>query len=68
MAAEQVTYNSPDGATIGKSATEKVSFYGVTPVVQAAAITTAITTPTATDIATAINSIIAALKNIGITA
>lgn len=31
---EQVTYNSPDGATIGKSTTEKVSFYGVTPIVQ----------------------------------
>jgi len=30
---EQVTYNSPDGATIGKSSTEKISFYGVTPVV-----------------------------------
>jgi hypothetical protein len=33
---EQVTYNSPDGATIGQSATEKVSLYGVTPVVQRA--------------------------------
>ena len=29
---EQVTYNSPDGATIGKSASEKVSFYGAVPV------------------------------------
>lgn len=33
---EQVTYNSPDGATIGKSASEKVSFYGAVPVVQRA--------------------------------
>jgi len=31
---EQVTYNSPDGAIIGSSATEKVSFYGAVPVVQ----------------------------------
>lgn len=31
---EQVTYNSPDGATMGQSATEKISFYGATPVVQ----------------------------------
>lgn len=31
---EQVTYNSPDGAVIGKSATEKVAFYGAVPVVQ----------------------------------
>jgi len=31
---EQVTYNSPDGAQIGKSTTEKVAFYGVTPIAQ----------------------------------
>lgn len=31
---EQLTYNSADGATMGKSTTEKISFYGVTPVVQ----------------------------------
>ena len=28
MAAEQVTYNGPDGATMGQSATEKIGFYG----------------------------------------
>jgi hypothetical protein len=33
---EQVTYNSPDGAQIGKAATEKVAFYGAAPVVQRA--------------------------------
>ena len=33
---EQVTYNSPDGAQIGKSATEKVAFYGAAPVTQRA--------------------------------
>lgn len=32
--AEQLTYNSPDGATMGKSATEKISFYGVTTITQ----------------------------------
>ncbi len=31
---EQVTYNSPSGAQIGQSATEKVGFYGAVPVVQ----------------------------------
>ena len=31
---EQVTYNSPDGAQIGQSATEKVGFYGAVPVAQ----------------------------------
>lgn len=31
---EQVTYNSPDGAVIGKSASEKIAFYGKVPVIQ----------------------------------
>lgn len=31
---EQVTYNSPDGALIGNSSTEKLGFYGATPIVQ----------------------------------
>ncbi len=65
---EQVTYNSPDGAQLGKSATEKIGFYGATPVVQGAAVTTLATTPTATDIATAVNAIISRLQTIGITA
>ena len=34
---EQVTYNSPDGAMIGSSATEKVAFFGITPAAQRAA-------------------------------
>jgi hypothetical protein len=33
---EQVTYNSPDGAIIGKSASEKIGFYGKVPVIQRA--------------------------------
>lgn len=41
---EQVTYNGPSGAQIGKSATEKVGFYGATPVVQRATATTHTTT------------------------
>lgn len=40
---EQVTYNAPDGATIGKGATEKISFYGATPVVQYPSVGTAST-------------------------
>jgi len=31
---EQVTYNSPDGALIGNSASEKIGFYGKVPVIQ----------------------------------
>jgi hypothetical protein len=33
---EQVTYNSTDGAIIGKSASEKIAFYGAVPVIQRA--------------------------------
>ena len=36
---QQVTYNSPDGAVMGASATEKIGFYGATPIVQRAAAT-----------------------------
>jgi hypothetical protein len=45
-----------------------VGFYGETPVAQGAAVTTLATTPTATDIATAVNSIISRLQTIGIIA
>jgi hypothetical protein len=31
---ENLTYNSPDGAQIGKSASELIAFYGAVPVVQ----------------------------------
>ena len=33
---EQVTNNSPDGAQMGKSSTEKNAFFGATPVIQPA--------------------------------
>ena len=77
---EQVTYNSPDGALIGNSATEKIGFYGTIPVVQAAAVT-AVTTTGATSttnaygfttaaqadaIVASLNAIRTALTNIGI--
>jgi hypothetical protein len=38
---ENVSYNSPDGATFGASATEKISFYGTAPAAQRAASTQA---------------------------
>ena len=31
---EQVTFNSPDGAQVGKGTAEKIAFYGSTPVIQ----------------------------------
>lgn len=62
---EQVTYNSPDGAQIGKASTEKLGFFGATPADQPAAIADA------TDAATAItkcNEVIAALEELGLIA
>lgn len=62
---EQVTYNSPDGAQIGKASTEKLGFFGATPVDQPVAIADA------TDAATAItkcNAVIAALEELGLIA
>ena len=45
-----------------------IGFYGATPVAKGAAVTTLVTTPTATDIATAVNSIISRLQTVGIIA
>lgn len=56
-----------DDAVLG-AAGGTIGFYGKTPVVQGAAVTTLATTPTATDIATAVNSIISRLKTVGLIA
>jgi hypothetical protein len=53
---------------VGGAAAAKVGFYGATPVARGAAVTTLVTTPTATDIATAVNSIISRLKDVGLIA
>tara|TARA_R110000803_G_scaffold208968_1_gene278076 strand:+ start:485 stop:715 length:231 start_codon:yes stop_codon:yes gene_type:complete len=45
---EQVTYNGPDGAVMGKSASEKIGFYGTVPVVQRATASTHTTTAVVT--------------------
>lgn len=41
---EQLSYGAPAGCQIGSSASEKVGFYGATPVVQRATATTHTTT------------------------
>lgn len=68
---EQVTYNSPDGAQIGQSATEKVGFFGVAPVVQptnsaqaALTLTTATTSGFGFSTSAGFNAFIAQLENI----
>lgn len=56
-----------DGAIMGKTG-GTAGFYGTTPIVQAAAITAVTDTATGAQLATAINALRVALKNIGITA
>ena len=68
MAVKQLSDGGADGASFGQSATDKISFYGATPVVKGSAVTTLATTPTATDIATAVNAIISRLQTVGIIA
>lgn len=64
-----VAYEDPqlDGAIMGKTG-GTAGFYGTNPIVQAAAITAVTNTASGTELATAINAIRTALKNIGITA
>ena len=45
-----------------------IGFYGKSPIARGAAVTTLVTTPTATDIATAVNSIISRLQAVGLIA
>jgi hypothetical protein len=54
---------SPDGNTFGQSTTDKISFYGVTPVVQGAALTAALTTITPADAAGTPDYAIAGVTN-----
>ena len=72
MAIKYLSDQNPDGTVLGNDAADLVSFHGATPVNQYAAITDVTVTGTyATDdtpIETAINSILAALREKGIIA
>ena len=59
--------NASDGAQVG-AVGGKVGFYGVTPVVQAGAVTALTAAPTTAEFVAATNAIITALKNVGTTA
>jgi len=61
--AKQLSDASPDGASFGQSSTDKISFYGATPVVQAALAANG--TDAATTQALA-NDIKAKLKSLGL--
>lgn len=79
MAVKELSDGGTDGTRLGQNASDKVSFFGATPVAQQSAITacTATTTTTTTtgalttdvdDLRRAVNDLITALQNVGITA
>lgn len=63
---EQAGYNSPDGLQVGDAATEKVGFFGATPVVQAAITAVGTTTATTTLNETKIDRLYSALATLGL--
>jgi hypothetical protein len=78
---ERLDYGSPDGCHIGGASTDLIAFHGVTPCDQAAAITSistsaavsvcgyfAFTSAQANGLITAVNAILAALNEKGLTA
>lgn len=78
---EYIGDGNPDGTVLGQSSSELIAFHGATPTDQYAAITSVstsaptssspfgfVTTAQLTALVTAVNSIIAALKEKGITA
>ena len=79
MAVEYIGNNGPDGMSFGSGTSEKISFFGVTPIDQEAAntaVTTSVTTTATTtqlastvaDIITLVNAINTNLSNYGLTA
>jgi hypothetical protein len=66
---EYVGDGRPAGTVVGYDATEKVGFFGATPVIQQTATTTMVaSTATTTSIATEVNKLTTAFKNLGLIA
>lgn len=72
MAVEYLTRKNDDGASVGQATSDKISFYGVTPVIQPAATaqstvaTTALTAITSTTLtATDLTNLNAAITRVG---
>jgi len=63
---EQVTYNAPSGAQVGASSTEKVGFFGATPIARPSVTWRNTTTATTSTNKVRINRIYAALINLGL--
>jgi hypothetical protein len=63
---EQVTYNAPSGAQVGASSTEKVGFFGATPIARPSVTWPNTGTATTTLNETKVNRLMAALVNLGL--
>lgn len=69
MAYKQLSDGSADGTTLGQSSTDKVAFYGATPIVRPAAVTLGAlssASTTAANIAAALVDLKIQLVNLGI--
>lgn len=64
MTARQLSDGNDDGQVLGQSSTDKIAFYGDTPVAQASAIATR--GSAATSLKTGLNSVLTALRNLGL--
>lgn len=63
---ERVDYGSPDGSQWGGSSTDKIAFYGTTPIVQrsgAAQATSLVGTASSTEVATDVKAAIIEIMN-----
>ena len=58
MGVQQAFAKNPDGTEIGEASTDKIGFYGVTPIVQrtAAIATSAVATASSADVTTALKA------------
>jgi|TARA_Y100000310_G_scaffold305427_1_gene345570 hypothetical protein len=66
MAVEYIGSNGPDGMCFGTGATEKIAFFGSTPVIQQAMTAVGTTTATTALNETKIDRLITALSNLGL--
>jgi hypothetical protein len=64
MTARQLSDGNDDGTSLGQSATDKIAFYGDTPVVQASAIASPLST--LPSLKSKVISILTALRNLGL--
>lgn len=66
MAKKEISDAGPDGLSVGQSATDKVGFFGTTPVAQPSVTWPGTATATTTLNETKVNRIMAALVNLGL--